>query len=443
MSHSVATIAESIAAGVGEPKVDFGNPDRRTAPVEYDAPAGGIVKRPNAMRILVIGHDASHGQSVREALANARDGPFIVEGAPRLADGLDRLRRNGVVAVLLDLTLPDGEGAAAFEQIRLAAPHVPILVIVPPDDHDVALQAIKREAQDYLQPDRLDNYTLPRALKRIIAGAALCAAAFDGAKAGRYCGVADEMSLVKRCSGSFSRTLPDGTANPLFCPDSPKREHHWHYVFHVNGRRYRASTETHLKNLAEQIEAREHARILEGRHGIRRIPDITFAQFAKVYLRDHAALHKKSADRDQEILKSLERFFGSILLRDLTAHRIEQWKRERLAGRWRGHLQKGKTKPIQPATVNRESDTLKSMLSKAVEWGKPIADGHNGHTVMAVVGQSSGRMLERYTHPTEEHKVGALESIGPILNATNTPQRPAPAPVRTKREAETPRRRTL
>ncbi|MBP7620897.1 MAG: site-specific integrase [Gemmatimonadales bacterium] len=166
--------------------------------------------------------------------------------------------------------------------------------------------------------------------------------------------------------------MPDGTANPLFCLNSPRCEHHWHYVFHVNGRRYRASTETHLKNLAEQIEARAHARVLEGRHGIRRIPDITFAQFARVYLRDHAALHKKSAGRDEEILKSLERFFGPILLRDLTAHRVEQWKRERLAGRWRGHLQKGKTKPIQPATVNRELDTLKSLLSKAVEWGKLV-----------------------------------------------------------------------
>jgi len=396
------------------------------------------------------------------------------------------------------------------------------------------------------------------------------------------------MSLVKRCSGSVAQTLPDGTANPLFCPDSPKCEHHWHYVFHVNGRRYRASTETHLKNLAEQIEARERARILEGRHGIRRIPDVTFAQFAKLYLSDHADLHKRTADRDREILKSLERFFGPMLLRDLTAHRIEQWKRERLAGRWRAHRQKGKTKPIQPATVNRELDTLKSMLSKAVEWGKllesparnvkrlrvenrrtrilspdeqtrlvaacsgklravvllalitsarigellnlhwddvtdqelvfwntkngktrripltssilavlrtlprvpthafvvtnvateqaytvdgfrcmfdravrrarivpdddvtlhtlrhtaisrMIAEGHNDHTVMALSGHSSTRMLERYTHPTEEHKIGALESIGQVLDATNTPQSPERAPVRAKRGSEIPR----
>jgi integrase len=42
---------------------------------------------------------------------------------------------------------------------------------------------------------------------------------------------------------------------------------------------------------------------------------------------------------------------------------------ERLAGKWRGHNTTGVPKPIKPATVNRELDTLKSILSKAVEWG--------------------------------------------------------------------------
>lgn len=97
-----------------------------------------------------------------------RDGSFIVECAPRLVAGLERLRGNQIAAVLLDLCLPDSQGTAAFEQIWRAAPHVPILVIGSPDDEDVAAQAVKGGAHDYLQRDRLDSYTLPRALKRII-----------------------------------------------------------------------------------------------------------------------------------------------------------------------------------------------------------------------------------------------------------------------------------
>jgi integrase len=125
-----------------------------------------------------------------------------------------------------------------------------------------------------------------------------------------------------------------------------------------------------LKRQAVDIEARERARILEGRHGIRRQPDITFKAFTETYLRDHAELHKRSVGRDREIIKVLNRTFGSVILHELTAHRIEQFKRERLAGKWRGHKTTGTPKPIRPATVNRELDTLKSILSKAVEWGK-------------------------------------------------------------------------
>ena len=37
-----------------------------------------------------------------------------------------------------------------------------------------------------------------------------------------------------------------------------------------------------------------------------------------------------------------------------------------------------------------------------------IAGGYDDYTVMAISGHSSTRMLERYTHPTEERKIGAL-----------------------------------
>ena len=149
-------------------------------------------------------------------------------------------------------------------------------------------------------------------------------------------------------------------------------EHLWWYRFRLNGRNYRATTQTALKRQAFDIEARERPRCLEGRHGIRRQPDITFRQFSETYLRDHADVHKRSADRDREILVVLNQCFGTLILHEITMHRIEQFKRERLAGKWRGHGQTGTAKAIQAGTVNRELDTLKSILSKAVDWGKLI-----------------------------------------------------------------------
>ena len=164
------------------------------------------------------------------------------------------------------------------------------------------------------------------------------------------------MSLTKRCG----------------CPASPRCQHPWHYYFRVNGRRHRASTETTDKHQARNIEARERARILEGKHGIRRQPDITFCEFAKIYLRDHAEVHKRSIDRDREIIRRLNRVLGAVVLHEITRHRIEQYKRERLNGKCSAYKQKAPPEPLKAATVNRELDTLKSILTKAVEWGKLV-----------------------------------------------------------------------
>jgi hypothetical protein len=154
------------------------------------------------------------------------------------------------------------------------------------------------------------------------------------------------MSLRKRCSQSVRPLLRRGDPNPRYCQTSPRCGHPWHYDFRVNGRRYRASTETSDKHKARDIEARERSRLLDGRHGIRRQPDIGFREFATIYLRDHAEIHKRSVRRDREIIKTLNRFFGSLVLHEVTRHRIEQFKRERLSGRWRAHRQKRSPKPV-------------------------------------------------------------------------------------------------
>src|SRR5688572_9587797 len=90
-----------------------------------------------------------------------------------------------------------------------------------------------------------------------------------------------KMSLIKRCSPDAPAILVDGTPNPFHCRQSPKCHHFWHYDFRVNRQRYRATTETWDKHQARDIEAKERSRILEGKHGIRRQPDITFKAFAK------------------------------------------------------------------------------------------------------------------------------------------------------------------
>ena len=119
-------------------------------------------------RLLLIGHDPADAKVVREALANAKDDPFHVEWVTQLSDGLERLSRNGIAVVLIDLHLPDSEGLAGVEQVLGAAPHVPILVLSSLDDEDIARQAVQRGARDYLLTGHIDSHVLPRAIRNII-----------------------------------------------------------------------------------------------------------------------------------------------------------------------------------------------------------------------------------------------------------------------------------
>jgi DNA-binding NtrC family response regulator len=119
------------------------------------------------MRVLMIGHDRD-ANVIREALSEAEDSAFTVECATLLSEGLKRLSRDGITAVMLDLRLPDSQGFATFEQIRQAAPDVPLLIINSASDQDLARQTVRHGAQDYLQKDRIDRESLPRALRHII-----------------------------------------------------------------------------------------------------------------------------------------------------------------------------------------------------------------------------------------------------------------------------------
>lgn len=114
-------------------------------------------------------------------------------------------------------------------------------------------------------------------------------------------------------------------------------EHSWFADFRVRGRRYRIPLKTSNKNLADQLLTVERTALLKARYGIFQQPDISFTDFTATYLRDHVDVNTRpeTAAREREIVKTLRRVFGPVFLHEITTHRIEQFKRDRLAGRWR------------------------------------------------------------------------------------------------------------
>jgi diguanylate cyclase (GGDEF)-like protein/PAS domain S-box-containing protein len=118
-------------------------------------------------KILLIENDPAGADKIRVALAAAGSGSFDVEWVRQLSQGLARLSKGGIDAVLLELSLPDSHGIETFDKLFSAAPDVPILVLGNGNEA-LAKEAVGRGAQDYLLAGHLDSYSLPRALRNAI-----------------------------------------------------------------------------------------------------------------------------------------------------------------------------------------------------------------------------------------------------------------------------------
>src|SRR6266446_6587516 len=119
------------------------------------------------VKILLLENDPAAANEIRTALTVAGGSSFDVEWVQLLSDGLERLSKRGIAAVLLELCLPDSHGVETFDKLFTAAPDVPILILGGNVTEALAKLAVGRGAQDYLLPDHLD-YSLPRALRNAI-----------------------------------------------------------------------------------------------------------------------------------------------------------------------------------------------------------------------------------------------------------------------------------
>jgi len=118
--------------------------------------------------VLLVEDDPVDAGLIQAVLTSVDDGPFGVEWVTRLSDALERLGRERVEVILLDLMLPDGQGLEVFDQVFQAAPNALILVLSAARDEKIARQVVQRGAHDYLVKDHVDAHWLPRILRYIM-----------------------------------------------------------------------------------------------------------------------------------------------------------------------------------------------------------------------------------------------------------------------------------
>lgn len=120
------------------------------------------------IRVLLVEDNPGDARLIRELLSESGPGRFEVDHVEGLEDALARLGEAGADLVLLDLSLPDSQGLETLDRMMKGAPRVPVVVLTGHDDQEVAVDSVRRGAQDYLVKGRIEGDLLARAARYAI-----------------------------------------------------------------------------------------------------------------------------------------------------------------------------------------------------------------------------------------------------------------------------------
>jgi diguanylate cyclase (GGDEF)-like protein/PAS domain S-box-containing protein len=95
-----------------------------------------------------------------------------------LSAALSRLRAKDIDAVIADLSLPDSDGVATFDELFAVGQHAPILVLSKTGREHLAIEAVRRGAQGYLSAGTFGSGIVLQTLNGVIRRKAIEEATF-------------------------------------------------------------------------------------------------------------------------------------------------------------------------------------------------------------------------------------------------------------------------
>ncbi len=124
------------------------------------------MKRYKAIKVLLIEDSHFATKHTQKMLEEAKSDQFDVEleCVSRLSEGLEYLDEKRTDIVLLDLMLPDSVGLDALLRIHAQEPKTPVVLMSGLEEEALAIQAVKKGAQDYLVKGRVNSDLLKRSI---------------------------------------------------------------------------------------------------------------------------------------------------------------------------------------------------------------------------------------------------------------------------------------
>ncbi len=117
--------------------------------------------------ILMVEDNLGDAVLLREYLSECRFA-CVIRHCRMLSEAQTALAEGTFQIVLLDLILPDSKGMPTFNAVHKQAPGVPIVILTGFADEELASQAVKLGAQDYLPKDDINGTQLTRTIRYAI-----------------------------------------------------------------------------------------------------------------------------------------------------------------------------------------------------------------------------------------------------------------------------------
>ena len=116
-----------------------------------------LLAAPESLRILLVDDDP--------VLAWTRPDGATVTHVDRVERALGLLDQGEFDVLLLDLSIPDGEGLETLDHLRTRCPALPVVTLTAGDDETTAIRALRRGAQDHVVKSAVDDKRLLRAAR--------------------------------------------------------------------------------------------------------------------------------------------------------------------------------------------------------------------------------------------------------------------------------------